>query len=102
MSNTLAAAAAAAATLERLTPSGETAAAGVGAARAVGAAAAAVGGAAAAVGTIYYASYRHELHKWENGGKEKEFKRQFVAHVTKKERIIFNSTSVNCSNQVEQ
>ena len=33
---------------------------------------------------------------------EAEFKRQFVAHVTKKEQLIIDSTSANCSKQVEQ
>ena len=31
-----------------------------------------------------------------------EFKRQFVAHVTKKKQLIIDSTSANCSKQVEQ
>jgi len=33
---------------------------------------------------------------------EKEFKQQFVAHVTKKQQLIIDSTSDNCSKQVEQ
>ena len=33
---------------------------------------------------------------------EEKFKEKFVAHVTKKQQLIIDSTSDNCSNQVEQ
>ena len=33
---------------------------------------------------------------------EEELKRQFVAHVKKKQQLIIDSTSANCSKQVEQ
>jgi len=33
---------------------------------------------------------------------EEEFKQKFLAHVTKKQQLIIDLTSDNCSNQVEQ
>jgi len=39
---------------------------------------------------------------WNNEAKEREFKRQSVDHVTNKLRLIVDSTSADCSNQVEQ
>jgi len=46
--------------------------------------------------------YLYKRLTWTNKAKEIEFKRQFVAHVIKKEQLIVDSTSVNCSKQVEQ
>jgi hypothetical protein len=58
--------------------------------------------AAAAAGTIYGAQYLCERVAWNDEAKEKQFKRQSVAHVTKKLRMIVDSTSANCSKQVEK
>ena len=43
-----------------------------------------------------------ERAKWNDEGKEKVFKQQFVDHVTKKRQQIFDSISPNCSKQVKQ
>jgi len=39
---------------------------------------------------------------WTSGGQELGFKRQYVAHATKKLRLIVDLTSANCSHQVQQ
>jgi len=44
----------------------------------------------------------YEEHTWNNEAKEREFKRQFVDHATKKLQLIVDSSSANCSKQVEQ
>jgi len=41
-------------------------------------------------------------HSWTNKANKGAFKCQFVAHVTKKQQLIVDSTSADCSNQVEQ
>jgi hypothetical protein len=64
------------------------------------AAAAATAGATAA--TYYGFDYTLKYLAWNDAAKEQEFKRQFVAHVTKKRHSIVDSTSADCSNQVEQ
>jgi len=58
-------------------------------------------GVAAAMG-VYGIKELIKYSAWNNEAKEKEFKHQFVAHVTKKLRPIVDSTSANCSKQVEQ
>ena len=70
--------------------------------------AAALAGGAALVGVasllLGASSSKHptQASKAKEVDEEAEFKRQFVAHVTKKEQLIIDSTSANCSKQVEQ
>ena len=64
--------------------------------------AASVAAGAAAATTYYVGRYFYKRFTWTNEAKEIEFKRQFVAHVTKKLLQNVDSTSANCSNQVEQ
>jgi mitofusin len=52
--------------------------------------------------TAIGADLLHKHIKWDNKAKEKEFKRQFVVHVTKKLRLIFKSSSTDYSKQVKQ
>lgn len=56
----------------------------------------------AVVGTIYGALYLYERLTWTNAAKEREFKRQYVSHATKKLKLIVDLTSANCSHQVQQ
>lgn len=53
-------------------------------------------------GAIYTCIYLYERLTWTNKAKEREFKRQYVAHATKKLRLIVDLTSANCSHQVQQ
>jgi hypothetical protein len=46
--------------------------------------------------------YVYKRLRWNNEAKEKEFKQQFVVHVTKKQQMIVDLTSTNYSRQVEQ
>ena len=56
----------------------------------------------AVTGAIYGALYLYERLTWTNKAKEREFKRQYVAHATKKLKLIVDLTSANCSHQVQQ
>lgn len=56
----------------------------------------------AITGAIYSALYLYERLTWTNSAKEREFKRQYGAHATKKLRLIVDLTSANCSHQVQQ
>ncbi|XP_066585247.1 transmembrane GTPase Marf isoform X2 [Prorops nasuta] len=56
----------------------------------------------AVTGAIYGALYLYERLTWTNKAKEREFKRQYVDHATKKLRLIVDLTSANCSHQVQQ
>ncbi|XP_014208736.1 transmembrane GTPase Marf isoform X2 [Copidosoma floridanum] len=56
----------------------------------------------AVTGAIYGALYLYERLTWTNKAKEREFKRQYVSHVTQKLRLIVDLTSANCSHQVQQ
>ncbi|XP_029162784.1 transmembrane GTPase Marf isoform X2 [Nylanderia fulva] len=56
----------------------------------------------AITGAIYGALYLYERLTWTNSAKEREFKRQYVSHATKKLRLIVDLTSANCSHQVQQ
>lgn len=56
----------------------------------------------AVTGAVYGALYFYERLTWTNGAKEREFKRQYVAHATQKLRLIVDLTSANCSHQVQQ
>ncbi|CAK9799322.1 Transmembrane GTPase Marf [Anthophora quadrimaculata] len=56
----------------------------------------------AVTGGIYGALYLYERLTWTNKAKEREFKRQYVAHATKKLKLIVDLTSANCSHQVQQ
>ncbi|XP_044597787.1 transmembrane GTPase Marf isoform X1 [Cotesia glomerata] len=56
----------------------------------------------AVTGAIYGSLYLYERLTWTNRAKEREFKRQYVAHATKKLRLIVDLTSANCSHQVQQ
>lgn len=56
----------------------------------------------AVTGAIYGALYLYERLTWTNKAKEREFKRQYVEHATKKLRLIVDLTSANCSHQVQQ
>ncbi|XP_023718994.1 transmembrane GTPase Marf isoform X2 [Cryptotermes secundus] len=53
-------------------------------------------------GSVYGLIYLYERLTWTNKAKEREFKRQYVTHVTKKLRLIVDLTSANCSHQVQQ
>jgi len=52
--------------------------------------------------TAIFASYCYERHMWKTGGKEREFKQQFVAHMTKQLQSLVDLTSADCSRQVQQ
>ncbi|XP_058806833.1 transmembrane GTPase Marf isoform X2 [Phymastichus coffea] len=56
----------------------------------------------AVTGAIYGALYLYERLTWTNKAKEREFKRQYVAHAMKKLKLIVDLTSANCSHQVQQ
>ncbi|KAH0955083.1 hypothetical protein HN011_006102 [Eciton burchellii] len=51
---------------------------------------------------IYGALYLYERLTWTNKAKEREFKRQYVAHITQKLRLTMDFISSNCSHQVQQ
>lgn len=51
---------------------------------------------------LYGCLYLYERLTWTNKAKEKEFKRQYVEHATKKLKLIVDLTSANCSHQVQQ
>ncbi|XP_017486272.1 PREDICTED: mitofusin-2-like [Rhagoletis zephyria] len=51
--------------------------------------------------TIYGLLYVYERLSWTTRAKETAFKRQYVAHATKKLRLIVDYTSDNCSDQVK-
>jgi mitofusin len=53
-------------------------------------------------GSVYGLIYLYERLMWTNKAKEREFKRQYVAHATKKLQLIVDLTSANCSHQVQQ
>ncbi|KAK4876273.1 hypothetical protein RN001_012695 [Aquatica leii] len=53
-------------------------------------------------GAIYSGLYLYERLTWTNKAKEKSFKKQYVAHATRKLRMIVDLTSANCSHQVQQ
>ncbi|KAJ9593852.1 hypothetical protein L9F63_027504, partial [Diploptera punctata] len=53
-------------------------------------------------GRFYGCFYLYERMTWTNKAKEREFKRQYVDHATKKLRLIVDLTSANCSHQVQQ
>ena len=51
---------------------------------------------------IYVLLYVYERFSWTTKAKENAFKKQYVAHATKKLRLIIDLTSANCSHQVQQ
>ncbi|XP_075590500.1 transmembrane GTPase Marf-like isoform X2 [Dermatophagoides farinae] len=51
---------------------------------------------------IYVLLYVYERFSWTTRAKENAFKKQYVAHATKKLRLIIDLTSANCSHQVQQ
>lgn len=51
---------------------------------------------------IYVVLYVYERMAWTTRAKETAFKKQYVAHATKKLRLIIDLTSANCSHQVQQ
>lgn len=53
-------------------------------------------------GAIYSCLYLYERLTWTNKAKEKSFKKQYVAHATRKLKMIVDLTSANCSHQVQQ
>nr|CAG4651598.1 EOG090X01A3 [Triops cancriformis] len=55
-----------------------------------------------ALGIVYGGMYAYERLTWTNKAKEREFKRQYVEHATRKLRLIVDLTSANCSHQVQQ
>ncbi|RLU16551.1 hypothetical protein DMN91_010619 [Ooceraea biroi] len=56
----------------------------------------------AVTGAIYGALYLYERLTWTNKAKEREFKRQYVGHVTQKLRMLVDITAGNWSQQVQQ
>lgn len=56
----------------------------------------------AATGALYGALYLYERLTWTAPAQERLFKRQYVAHASKKLRLIVDLTSANCSHQVQQ
>lgn len=56
----------------------------------------------AITGAVYSCLYLYERLTWTNKAKEKSFKKQYVAHATRKLRMIVDLTSANCSHQVQQ
>lgn len=53
-------------------------------------------------GAVYGCIYLYERLTWTHKAKERSFKHQYVAHATKKLRLIVDLTSANCSHQVQQ
>ncbi|BES91771.1 fzo-like conserved region [Nesidiocoris tenuis] len=56
----------------------------------------------AVTSALYSCLYLYERLTWTNKAKEREFKRQYVDHATKKLKLIVDLTSANCSHQVQQ
>lgn len=56
----------------------------------------------AVTGAIYSCLYLYERLTWTNKAKEKNFKKQYVSHATRKLKMIVDLTSANCSHQVQQ
>ncbi|XP_068629455.1 transmembrane GTPase Marf [Battus philenor] len=56
----------------------------------------------AVTGLLYGALYAYERLTWTAKAQERLFKRQYVAHASKKLRLIVDLTSANCSHQVQQ
>ncbi|KAL0893533.1 hypothetical protein ABMA27_013728 [Loxostege sticticalis] len=56
----------------------------------------------AVTGVVYGALYAYERLTWTAKAQERVFKRQYVAHASKKLRLIVDLTSANCSHQVQQ
>ncbi|CAG9585834.1 unnamed protein product [Danaus chrysippus] len=56
----------------------------------------------ALTGVIYGALYAYERLTWTTSAQQRLFKRQYVAHATRKLRLIVDLTSANCSHQVQQ
>ncbi|KAG0715453.1 Transmembrane GTPase Marf [Chionoecetes opilio] len=53
-------------------------------------------------GGVYGCLYAYERLTWTNKARERTFKGQYVAHATRKLRLIVDLTSHNCSHQVQQ
>lgn len=53
-------------------------------------------------GGLYSGVYVIERLRWNNGAKEKAFKKQFVEYATEKLHLVVSFTSANCSIQVQQ
>lgn len=51
---------------------------------------------------LYSGVYVIERLRWNNGAKEKAFKKQFVEYATEKLHLVVSFTSANCSIQVQQ
>lgn len=51
-------------------------------------------------GAIYGCLYMYERLTWTNKAKERQFKKQYVDHATRKLKLIVDLTSANCSHQV--
>ncbi|XP_063821462.1 transmembrane GTPase Marf [Ostrinia nubilalis] len=56
----------------------------------------------AVTGVLYGALYAYERLTWTAAAQERVFKKQYVAHASKKLRLIVDLTSANCSHQVQQ
>ncbi|KAI5646136.1 fzo-like conserved region domain-containing protein [Phthorimaea operculella] len=56
----------------------------------------------AVTGVVYGALYMYERLTWTAKQQERVFKKQYVAHASKKLRLIVDLTSANCSHQVQQ
>ncbi|XP_017781790.1 PREDICTED: transmembrane GTPase Marf isoform X2 [Nicrophorus vespilloides] len=56
----------------------------------------------AVTGAVYSCLYLYERLTWTNKAKEKNFKKQYVNHATRKLKMIVDLTSANCSHQVQQ
>ncbi|XP_053625471.1 transmembrane GTPase Marf [Plodia interpunctella] len=56
----------------------------------------------AVTGALYAALYAYERLTWTAKAQQRVFKRQYVAHASKKLRLIVDLTSANCSHQVQQ
>ncbi|KAJ8725378.1 hypothetical protein PYW08_003561 [Mythimna loreyi] len=53
-------------------------------------------------GALYGALYAYERLTWTARAQQRVFKQQYVAHASKKLRLIVDLTSANCSHQVQQ
>ncbi|KAF9408493.1 hypothetical protein HW555_011850 [Spodoptera exigua] len=56
----------------------------------------------AVTGALYAALYAYERLTWTARAQQRVFKQQYVAHASKKLRLIVDLTSANCSHQVQQ
>ncbi|XP_049695006.2 transmembrane GTPase Marf isoform X2 [Helicoverpa armigera] len=56
----------------------------------------------AVTGVLYGALYAYERLTWTARAQQRVFKQQYVAHASKKLRLIVDLTSANCSHQVQQ